>query len=818
MDIEQLLQEYERTRLAHLRILEDQKITEAKLRKSEAYNRLLFNSSPIGLALWKMDGTLVDVNPAYAKILGRTVEETLKLTYWDITPKKYEEQEKQQLKSLEETGSYGPYEKEYIHKDGHLVPVRLQGVIFEQEGERFILSSVEAITDLRRKEDELKNAYKKTIELETIINRSPAVAFLWRAAEGWPVDYVSENIALFGYTPAEFLSGTLPFAQIIYPDDLERVRKEVSHYSQTGATEFEQEYRIVTKSGEVRWVNNQTFVRCNQNNEITHYQGIVIDITEHKIAEEEVKKQKELFQKIVDYIPLMIASFDEKGKIQLVNHEIVRKLGWSLEEWQAENILEKCYPKPEDFKKALDFMINKPIGWKELKTTTKYGTVIDTIWTNILLPDGLSMGIGQDITESKRAEEEIRQTNEELRVINKIISTTASILDTKEMLDKVLIEALKIVGLEGGTVCTIEPDNTLNLVTQRESSDETICELTQKKIKVGDCLCGNCANENRPLILRDREAVLQYATREVLRGENINFHAAFPFVVKEKSVGVLCVFTRTDKKPAERSLKLLETLTAQVALAIENTKLYEEIKKHSLQLERLVSDRTAKLQYAIEELEAFSYSVSHDLRAPLRAIDGFSLALLEDYSDKLDKEGKHYLQRVRNAATEMALLIDDLLNLSRISRRELKRGNVDLSKIIISIKDKLIASEPGRIVKFTIEEDVRVEGDSNLLKIVMENLFSNAWKFTSKKKNAKIEFGILQKEGKTVYYIKDNGVGFDMRYADKLFSPFQRLHRKEDYPGTGIGLATVKRIILKHGGNIWAESEIEKGTTFYFTI
>ncbi len=207
----------------------------------------------------------------------------------------------------------------------------------------------------------------------------------------------------------------------------------------------------------------------------------------------------------------------------------------------------------------------------------------------------------RDIAERKLAEQELNIVNEELRTINRIIATSTGVLDTKEMLDKILIEALKIVGLEGGTVCLVEPDDTLRLVTERDTSAATILDLTTNDIKIGDCLCGNCAHDNCPLILTNREEVLAYATREAQRGEVINFHAAFPFTIKGKSVGVLCVFSRTGKKPTERSLKLLETLTAQVALAIENAQIYGKLQQSAVELERRVDARTQELEEELKE-------------------------------------------------------------------------------------------------------------------------------------------------------------------------------------------------------------------------
>jgi len=244
----------------------------------------------------------------------------------------------------------------------------------------------------------------------------------------------------------------------------------------------------------------------------------------------------------------------------------------------------------------------------------------------------------------------------------------------------------------------------------------------------------------------------------------------------------------------------------------------EEIRQLNAQLEQRVIERTRELEAANKELEAFSYSVSHDLRAPLRSIDGFSQALLEDYGNILDVQGKDYLTRVRSASQRMSQLIDDMLVLSRVTRREMKRSVVDLSILANLIAAELVKTQPQRQVEFDIASGLVVNGDAELLRAMLENLIGNAWKFTSNRQNAKIEFGVTEFSGKTSYFVRDNGVGFDMTYASKLFQAFQRLHLQTEFPGTGIGLATVKRIINRHGGSIWAESEAGKGATFYFNL
>ncbi len=243
-----------------------------------------------------------------------------------------------------------------------------------------------------------------------------------------------------------------------------------------------------------------------------------------------------------------------------------------------------------------------------------------------------------------------------------------------------------------------------------------------------------------------------------------------------------------------------------------------QLQQKVVELERRVLERTAQLEAANKELEAFSFSVSHDLRAPLRAMDGFSRALLEDYADQLDARGRDYLSRVLAGARRMSLMIDGLLKFSRVDRSELARQAVDLGALARDAAQELRRSSPGREVEFTAAGDLRAEGDGALLRIVLDNLLDNAWKFTAKTAPARVEFGAASSAGEKVFYVRDNGAGFDAARAGKLFGAFQRLHGGAESSGPGIGLATVRRIIHRHGGRVWAEGAVGQGATFYFTL
>lgn len=797
--------------------------------------------------------------------------------------------------------------------DGHAMVIReLVVPVIRGEKIKTILGIGNKLTDYNEKDVEtislLANlvweiSERKLVEEELMKERrlfigGPTVVFNWKAQEGWPVEYVSPNIAdQFGYAPEDLTSGKIPYSTIIHPDDLARVAAEVSAYSIQGMTSFEQTYRIIRADGCYRWLLDFTIVISGTDGVISNYLGYVLDITEHRKAEEDLCQSEERFRRLTENARDVIFRMSlPDGKFEYVSPAAHSVFGYYPEEFYANPTLFHKVIHP-DWKKYfkgqwINILKGEMPPIYEYQIIHKSGEVLWLNQRNILVRDEYGKpiaieGIVTDISLHIQMEEKLRFSEAELSaliaamtevilVVNaegrylKIAESSPSLLykPSKELLGKTLhevfpktqadiflnyvsqaLETYKPINFEYSLLIE-NKDNWFNATISPMSDDRVLLvarDITERKLAEQRLILLNFALNNvyDEAYLINKKAcfhyvndkschALGYSCEELLTMSVPEIDPDLPFerwldhwnyIMEHGSMIFESRHKTKDGRiyPVEISANYFEYNGQGYDLALsrditERKQSEDEIRKLNQDLEHRVADRTAQLEAANKELEAFAYSVSHDLRAPLRGIDGFSQVLLEEYQDKIDEQGKSYLQRVRSAAQRMAQLIDDLLSLSRINRREMNIQQVNLSEMFREIAYALHETQPERKIEFVIEKDIMASGDSRLLRIVLENLIGNAWKFTSKHIKARIEFGLQKQKEIPVYFISDDGAGFDMNYSQNLFGAFQRLHTSDEFSGTGIGLATVQRIIHRHGGNVWSEGKVEEGATFYFTI
>lgn len=433
----------------------------------------------------------------------------------------------------------------------------------------------------------------------------------------------------------------------------------------------------------------------------------------------------------------------------------------------------------------------------------------DTLRIQIVVPDR---------TEHKQAETELRRYAERLEVLEKIDKAILAAHSVEDIAQAALQYVQRLLPCVRASVTLF--DLKLNMGTML-----AVVGLGSDRLGAGAQISlgkvyGDTESLRRGNIHRvdDTSAVSLPQELHFLVEQGMRSYVNIALLVQNELLGTLNIVGDVPNAFTDNYLEIAKEVANSLAVAIQHTRLYQQASIHAEELEHRVAERTAELTTANRELSRFSYSVSHDLRAPLRSINGFSLILLEDYDAVLDEEGRQHLHRIRAATEHMGELIDDLLVLAQVTRAQMEHHVVDLSSIAKAVIESLRATQPDRQVDFQLQEGGLTKGDPTLMAKAMEHLLGNAWKFTSKMQDARIEFGYRDEGGQRLFYIRDNGAGFDMTYVNKLFIPFQRLHTPDEFSGSGIGLATVRRIIERHGGRVWAEGEVGKGATITFSL
>lgn len=504
-----------------------------------------------------------------------------------------------------------------------------------------------------------------------------------------------------------------------------------------------------------------------------------------------------------------------------VNEAAITHYGYSRNEFLAMRITD-IRPQ-EDLARLLEDVQRRPSipsdrgSWRHLRKDG--GIIAVEVSSQSMHFAGRSavLVLAHDVTERARVEESLRIEARRLATVVAAQQDIIHAFSVDAIAERVVERMRELTDADGAALGFIEGDELVY-----RASTGLVPQGFHMPRTAG--LTGVCLHTGKATLVTDL-LTEEYAHRGLVDALGVRSAILVPLTDGDHHVGILLVNASSPGAFSEQDLQAVQLLAGQVGAVMSRAAAFEaqqrllaERAERTQVLEQEVARRTAELETSNEELEAFAYSVSHDLRAPLRAIDGFSKVLLDRYSAGLDETATGYLQRVRAASQKMSMLIDDLLQISRVTRQAMRISAVDLSAMARSIAAELGESAPGRAVEWVIADNLSARGDEALLRVALGNLLGNAWKFTSKNPHARIEVGSIHERGTTVFYVRDDGAGFDMAYAGKMFGAFQRLHSTSEFDGTGIGLATVQRIVHRHGGHIHAEGAPGRGATFHFTL
>ncbi|OGU07354.1 MAG: hypothetical protein A2075_13905 [Geobacteraceae bacterium GWC2_58_44] len=595
---------------------------------------------------------------------------------------------------------------------------------------------------------------------------------------------------MLGYQADELRSYPDDWLDIVHPEDVESVRRIKRECIDGSTPKFRLEFRAKTREGKWRWLlckgKSASSDPCGKALRIV---GTLVDISQPKMIEQMLRMEHNLLNLITTTSPAGILVVESDGHVAFANPRAEQILGLSKLEimrrgydspvWQITTHARRRFPEPElplrDVLQAgqtlhnICFMVSRPDGERALLSINA------APFLDMTGEVGGTVVVLEDVTEQKQHEKVLAESDRLLRETQRIAQLGSYVLDLVDDRWSCSSKLLDILG--------IDDSFPLNLRGHFE-----IVHPDFKKQFTASYLAS---------ITKLRQFEMEYKVRRYNDGE-------------ERWVAECCEMTLDETGNASRMIGTIQDITERKAAE-------EAIRNLNEELDRRVIERTSQLAAAKKEIESFSYSVSHDLRAPLRHINSYSAILVDDHASSLSPEARDYLERICTASSRMGNLIDDLLTLTRVGRTDMKREYFDISHMAAQVAEMLQEAEPDSGANFVIQDALVAYGDSILVRLVLENLLGNAMKYAGQRRSARIEFGQVIEHGSPVFLVRDDGVGFDMTYADNLFRPFQRLHGAE-FEGTGIGLATVKRIIERHGGSIWAEGKENEGATFYFRL
>ncbi len=787
---------------------------EQSLRQSEEFNRTVMDNLPVGIAVNTVDPAVQFsyINDNFTKFYRTTLEAISEPdNFWDAVYEDPVYREQIKKKILDDCATGVP--ERMIWED---IPITRQGKEtrfisarnIELPEKKLMISTVWDVTERKLVEKSLKESEEKY----RVLFEGAGEGILVADVEEKVFKYANPAVCqMFGYTESEIIK--LGVLDIHPKESLQMVLQEFEAQSRTNKT-LAADIPCLRKDGTVFYADISARPAVIEGRLMNI--GLFTDITERKRVEEKIREKDIQFRKLSANLPDLIFQFTRKPDgtycVPIASEGIKNIFGCL-----PEDVVDDFTPigkviYPEDAERVI----------KDIEYSAKHltfftcefrvqipGKEVQWIFSRSS-PEKLSdgsitwYGFNADITERKQAEEKITKLNELLYHLINSVKELSSAHDLKTIQQIVATSARKLTGADGATIVFKEGDFCYY------ADEEAIEPLWKgKRFPLESCISGWVMLNKTYTVIKD-----------IYEDDRIPVEAYIPTFVKSlamvpiiinEPLGAIGNYWATNHTPTEIEIQLLQTLADAAGRAIENVNLYEE-------LEKRVKDRTAQLEASVKELEAFSYTVSHDLRAPLRAMDGFTRILIEDYAATLDAEALRLLNIITTNSKKMGNLVDDLLAFSRLGRQEMKYSEIDMRALAISVYRELVTDTEKDKIKFQIENIPAAFGDHNMIHQVWVNLIGNAIKYTRLSENPTIEIGFTQNGEETIYFIKDNGVGFDMAYYNKLFGVFQRLHSSKDFEGTGVGLAIIQRIIQRQSGRVWAIGKINEGATFFFTL
>ena len=783
---------------------------------------LLFNKSAVPMLLTQLPSHKVaEVNDTWVDLFGYQRDEAIGKDPIELGVTKEFITDPDIVRSFEENKVVQNIELKLYTKDGQELTVINNICEIEFGGERFALISVQDITERKRAEA----ALFEVSELYRGIFENSALSTYLLGTDGQIINVNKAMCQVFGCTREELIGQS--FSDISYPDDTELSINTINTMLSGECDTLAIQKRYLRKNGEIFWASVIGAIIRDIENKPLYFIVQLQDVTETRRLMEELRASEEFSRTIMDNLPIGVSvnSYRPPLLFDYINDKFPEFYRTTREALKGVDVFFDAVYEDPSFRETMRQRVLDDINsgdptrmrWEYIPITrqgreTRYVTAY-----NVVVADkDMQISIVTDETEHVRAMEAVKKNAARLQMIHEF---DLAILRGFESLYSIGENALRYI------FELLEPDTAV--IGILESDDDILQIVTSNKGQVtADRYQRSLHDQNYSRLFQITDMLTHRDGGELppaILAELIDYPGAYrwtniPILTAGRLRGVISIGYMPPGRLSGENIDALQEMATQVALAVEQSRLLRVTEQYATSLEQMMRERTAELEEANQELESFTFSVSHDLRAPLRSLNGFVRILLEDYGPILDDEGRRICDVIANSAQNMGQLIDDLLSLSRVGRSALEMTEVDMRAMAENVYTELTTEAQRAVIDFNISDLPAAQADHRLIRHVWVNLIENAIKFTSRCEKPCIKISAVTSSGETVYAVEDNGAGFNMAYSDKLFGVFQRLHSQKEFPGTGVGLAIVSRIVRRHGGRVWAYGRENLGATFYFSL